>query len=112
MFGVGGSELLVIALIALLVFGPDKLPELMKKVARVIREVRQASDEVRMHIDPDGDLYRATHFPPNFNTPPRRPDIKVMDQSDSENEPIDAAAEEIEQGNRELPPDDPERKDS
>ena len=64
MFGIGGTELLIIVLIALLVFGPDHLPELTRKLARIIKEVRRAGDEVRMHVDPDGELYRATHFPP------------------------------------------------
>ena len=60
MFGIGGTELLVIFLIALLVLGPDRLPELAKYLAKLTREIRTAGDEVRRHIDPDGDLLRST----------------------------------------------------
>jgi len=64
MFGIGGTELLIIAVIALLVFGPEQLPELARKLARIIGEVRRAGEEVRTHVDPDGELYRATRLPP------------------------------------------------
>ena len=90
MFGIGGTELLIIALIALLVLGPDNLPEMMKKLARVIRDVRRASDEVRMHIDPDGELYRATRYPPNFNFPDSLMDKGEEAESDTVEEAGDA----------------------
>lgn len=38
MFGFGGSELLVIILVALLVFGPQRIPEVARNVSRVYRE--------------------------------------------------------------------------
>ena len=71
MFGLGGPELLLIAVVALLVLGPEKLPEIMKKLAGIVRELRRAGDEVRQHIDPDGELYRATRYPLNLDLPAR-----------------------------------------
>lgn len=60
MFDIGLQEMLVIGVIALLVFGPGKLPELGRMVGRALREFRRASDEFRstvetnLHInDPD-----------------------------------------------------------
>jgi TatA/E family protein of Tat protein translocase len=60
MFDIGLQEMLVIGVIALLVFGPSKLPELGRMVGRALREFRRASDEFRttvetnLHInDPD-----------------------------------------------------------
>jgi TatA/E family protein of Tat protein translocase len=60
MFDIGLQEMLVIGVIALLVFGPSKLPELGRMVGRTLREFRRASDEFRttvetnLHInDPD-----------------------------------------------------------
>jgi len=60
MFDIGLQEMLVIGVIALLVFGPSKLPELGRMVGRAMREFRRASDEFRstvetnLHInDPD-----------------------------------------------------------
>ena len=86
MFGIGGTELLLLLLIALLVFGPENLPELARKLARIIGEVRKASDEVRMHIDPDGELYRATRFPPVQPYTERDKDGIFSDDDDDEDE--------------------------
>jgi sec-independent protein translocase protein TatB len=44
MFNVGGGEFLVIALVALIVLGPDKLPEMARKVGNVLAEVRAMSN--------------------------------------------------------------------
>jgi TatA/E family protein of Tat protein translocase len=60
MFDIGLQEMLVIGVLALLVFGPSKLPELGRMIGRAMREFRRASDEFRstvetnLHInDPD-----------------------------------------------------------
>ncbi len=45
MFGLGIPELLVIFVIALIVFGPKKLPELGKSIGRAMAEFKKASDE-------------------------------------------------------------------
>ncbi len=53
----GPLEIIVILVIALLVFGPNKLPEIGKQVGKAVREFKkfQASfnDEVRDLVDPD-----------------------------------------------------------
>jgi len=43
-FGISGFELLIIALFILLIFGPDKLPEIARTVSRFTREFRAARD--------------------------------------------------------------------
>jgi TatA/E family protein of Tat protein translocase len=45
-FNVGPVELMVILVLALIVFGPEKLPELMAGVGRAIREFQNASAEL------------------------------------------------------------------
>lgn len=52
MFGpIGLPELIVIFIIALLVFGPKKLPDVGKSVGRAIREFKRASDELRSKVE-------------------------------------------------------------
>jgi Tat protein translocase TatB subunit len=51
MFDIGFQELVLIMVLALIVFGPSKLPELGKKVGRALREFRRASDEFRSTVE-------------------------------------------------------------
>jgi TatA/E family protein of Tat protein translocase len=52
MFGnIGFPELLIILAIALLIFGPKKLPEVSKSIGRAVREFRRASDEIKGKIE-------------------------------------------------------------
>ena len=57
MFGVGLPELAVIAFVAVLVFGPDRLPEFARQAGRLARQVRrfanQARDELREELGPE-----------------------------------------------------------
>ena len=47
MLNIGPSELLVILIVALLVVGPKRLPEVGRTVGRALREFRKVQDEVR-----------------------------------------------------------------
>lgn len=52
MFGsVGPAELILIFIIALLVFGPKKLPEVGKSVGKALREFKKASEEIKGRIE-------------------------------------------------------------
>lgn len=51
MFDVGLQEMVLIGVIALLVFGPSKLPELGRMVGRAMREFRRASDDFRQTVE-------------------------------------------------------------
>jgi TatA/E family protein of Tat protein translocase len=51
MLDIGIQEFLVIMVLALLVFGPDKLPELGRRLGRAMREFRRASDEFRSTVE-------------------------------------------------------------
>jgi sec-independent protein translocase protein TatA len=42
-FGIGPLELLVIAMVALLIFGPKKLPELAQTLGKTMRSLKEAS---------------------------------------------------------------------
>jgi TatA/E family protein of Tat protein translocase len=52
MFGsIGMPELLIILTIALIIFGPRKLPELGRSLGRSLGEFRRASNELRNTLD-------------------------------------------------------------
>ena len=51
MFDIGIQEILVIMVLALLVFGPEQLPELGRRLGRAMREFRRASDEFRRTVE-------------------------------------------------------------
>ena len=52
MFGsIGPAELVLIFVIALLVFGPKKLPEIGRSVGKALREFKKTSDEIKGRIE-------------------------------------------------------------
>lgn len=51
MFNVGGGELLVIVLIALVVLGPKRLPDAMRTVGRVMGEVKRISSGFQQELN-------------------------------------------------------------
>ena len=51
MFGIGMPELLVILVVALLVLGPKRLPEVARSLGRGIAEFRRASTELRQSLN-------------------------------------------------------------
>jgi sec-independent protein translocase protein TatB len=50
MFNIGGGELLVIVLIALIVLGPQRLPDAMRTFGRVVGEVRRISSGFQQEL--------------------------------------------------------------
>ncbi|WP_427889670.1 sec-independent translocase [Kribbella sp. GL6] len=71
MFGIGPLELVVIAIVAVLVFGPDRLPEFARTAGRLLRQVRQmvnnAQTDLRNELGPEyADLELQDLNPKNF----------------------------------------------
>jgi len=51
MFGMGFTEILMIAVVAIIFLGPDKLPSAMVKIARFIKSTKRALTEAKSAID-------------------------------------------------------------
>ncbi len=60
MFSVSPAEILTIAVVALVVFGPRRLPELSRKAGKALRELKDTAEELRRglerEIETDSDL--------------------------------------------------------
>ncbi|MHB9036437.1 MAG: Sec-independent protein translocase subunit TatA/TatB [Armatimonadota bacterium] len=55
MFNLGTPEIVIILAVALLVFGPKKLPEIGKSIGQGLRELRKASREIVDSVNTDYD---------------------------------------------------------
>ncbi|WP_320007825.1 Sec-independent protein translocase protein TatB [Maridesulfovibrio sp.] len=51
MFGIGSTELIVILVVALILIGPQKLPELIKNLGKGLSEVKKMSNDVKSTLD-------------------------------------------------------------
>lgn len=51
MFGIGSTELLVILVVALIILGPAKLPEIAKSLGKALGEFRRVSSDVKRTIE-------------------------------------------------------------
>lgn len=59
MFGLGPQEVILILIIALIIFGPKKLPEIGRSIGNGLRELRKASREMMNSIEePEDDQDR------------------------------------------------------
>jgi TatA/E family protein of Tat protein translocase len=78
MFGLGFTEILVILIVALLVFGPDKLPELARNLGKGLAEFRRASSDLRRSVLEAADEPRPPPAPPAALPPPVGPADEVV----------------------------------
>jgi TatA/E family protein of Tat protein translocase len=69
MLDIGFQELAVIMVLALLIFGPDRLPELGRRLGRALREFRRASDDFRTTVEQNLQI-NADISPPSFDPAP------------------------------------------
>jgi sec-independent protein translocase protein TatA len=52
---IGFGEILIILVLALIIFGPRRLPEMGRTIGRSLRDFRRATSEIRSEIEADLD---------------------------------------------------------
>jgi sec-independent protein translocase protein TatA len=76
---IGMPEMVVIAVIALIIFGPRKLPELGKSLGKSIAEFKRASNELKSTLEEEirteelNDARRSAQIPPSASVPASTP---------------------------------------
>ncbi len=51
MFGLSFGEILIIAVLALLLLGPERLPEAAKTLGKGLREIRKATEDLKDQVE-------------------------------------------------------------
>lgn len=63
--GIGGSEILLVLLVVLILFGSKRIPEFARAMGKATREVRKALNQIRDEVD------TATTIEPPEGDPPK-----------------------------------------
>lgn len=85
MFEIGASEILLIAIAALIAIGPQDLPEILFRLGRLVRRIRIMTNSVRDQYSEIMHDAEMAHYRKEFGT-------KLMDKRDIEREIDDALA--------------------
>ena len=100
MFGVGLPEMAVIILVAVIVFGPDKLPDYARQAGRMVRQLRafaqSAQEDLRKELGPEYADLKLTDLDPRVAI--RKHLLEAMDEDD-----LDAAGRPVERSRVQNP---------
>jgi len=69
MFGIGGQELFLILILALIILGPKKLPEVARYLGKAIGEFQRTAEEIKQEIDISADLKDSHSASSDTDTP-------------------------------------------
>ena len=83
MLNIGPQELLIVLIIALVVVGPQRLPELGRTIGKALREFRKIQDDVKdtlkFDLDADPEPYVRPTQPPRASTPASNGEVATTD---------------------------------
>ena len=78
MLNIGPIEIIVIFIVALLVIGPKRLPELARALGRAVGEFKRATDELRDNLDINLRSIDTNPPPPN-TVPPKEEETETSE---------------------------------
>ena len=91
MFGIQGGEFIVLVVVALLVIGPERLPEYSAKLAKLVRQLRGLADtakvQLREQMGPDFDDVDWKQYDPRQYDPRRIVREALMDDESDDAQP-------------------------
>lgn len=97
MFGLGGTEVLVVFVLALLLFGPRKLPEIGQVLGKTLSDLRRATMDFRTSLEREvqldklretgGSLRREVSLTEPARPTPRPADVSTAQSSPGEEPP-------------------------
>lgn len=94
MIGINGYELLVLAFLAVVVLGPERLPEYASQLARLVRELRRmatgARDQLREEVGPEIDEVDWRKLDPRQYDPRRIIKEALLDDFEDAIKPVSA----------------------
>ncbi len=94
MIGINGYELLVLAILAVVVLGPERLPEYASQLARLVREVRRmatgAKEQLREEVGPEIDEVDWRKLDPRQYDPRRIIKEALLDDFEDAVKPVSA----------------------
>jgi len=103
-FGIGLPELAVIMVVAVIVFGPDRLPDFARQAGRFVRQIRMftqsARDDIRSELGPEFSNFEITDLDPRKAV--RKYIQEAWDESEDDDAPVSTGHRPLEDG--ELPP--------
>ena len=97
MFGsLGLPELMLIFVVALIVFGPKKLPEIGRTLGKALGEFKKATDELKNTIEREvrvEELKELKQVPSNFVASVMNPPAETVSRTEPVAEPVPVQAE-------------------
>lgn len=76
-FGIGAGEIILILIVALIIWGPHRLPEIARTVGRAVRALRKATYDLTSQVTKELDIQDSKekgHLPPKQDSGPEQKD--------------------------------------
>ena len=90
MFNLGMPEIILILVVALIVLGPKKLPEMAKSLGKGLREFRKAADDLKDSIEKDLRQDPSKPSAPNLIKPDTEPQAPAEPKADTPGDTAEA----------------------